>query len=533
MKNRYLFTLPLLLSLTACSLDEHPIAMLPEDEAFKTPDLVYVNTVVGLYNDIRNLANVATWDLSEQPTDEAMIPTRGNDWDDGGQFRALHAQTWTPSQNQFNDSWQERYAAIGKCNQSLKIVNRAKANNPTAIFYDTYIAEIRSLRALNYFYLLDQFGRIPISTSVDVAVNDVKQSKRSEVFKFLKDELDSVLPYLASARSNQAGAYYGRVTKSTVFFLLAKLALNANVYTDDNWLVTGNQPQGSTDFTIDGVNVGAHNAVIAYCDSITKEGYGLESSFASNFAVKNETSNENIFVIPLDPGLYRQSSQILYLRTLHYLQGKAFGLDTWNGSCATIEMMQAMGYGTLQPDPRMALSFYTGKVKGPDGEYIKDEVGNDFEYLPMDVRLKMDTSDKSKKTGARWAKYEIDRQFQGSGDLVHNDFVLFRYADVLLMKAEAALRLGNEPDALKMVNEVRGRVGAPHLISVTLDDVLKERMIELSWEMWRRNDMIRFGTFTRAYTDKVQSEPYRIVYPIHQDILSGNHNLTQNPGYSK
>lgn len=533
MKKRYIFALPLLFSLAACSLEESPVSMLPEDEAFKTPDLVYINTVVGLYNDIRNLASVATWDLSEQPTDEAMIPTRGNDWDDGGQFRALHAQTWTSSQNQFNDSWQERYAAIGKCNQSLKIVNNAKANNSTATFYDTYIAEIRAIRALNYFYLLDQFGRIPISTSVDVAVSEVSQSKRSEVFHFLKDELDSVRPYLASARSNQAGAYYGRMTKSTVFFLLAKLALNAPVYTDDNWKVTGNNPQGSTDFTIDGVNVGAYQAVIAYCDSIKKEGYGLEASFASNFAVKNETSNENIFVIPLDPSLYRQSSQILYQRTLHYLQGKAFGLDTWNGACATIEMMEAMGYGTSAPDPRMALSFYTGKVKGPDGEYVKNEDGTLFEYLPMDVRLKMDTSDKSKKTGARWAKYEIDRQFQGAGDYVHNDFVLFRYADILLMKAEAALRLGNESEALQRINEVRARVGVPDLTSVTLNDILKERMIELSWEMWRRNDMIRFGTFTSAYTDKEQSEPYRIVYPIHQDILSGNHNLTQNPGYTK
>ena len=533
MKKRYLLALPLLFSLGSCSLDENPIDMLPEDEAFKTPDLVYTNTVVGLYNDIRNLANVATWDLSEQPTDEAMIPTRGNDWDDGGQFRALHAQTWTPSQNQFNDSWQERYSAIGKCNQSLKIVENAKANNPTATFYDAYIAEIRALRALNYFYLLDQFGRIPISTSVDVAVSEVKQSKRSEVFKFVKDELDAVRPYLASARSNQAGEYYGRMTKSTVFFLLAKMALNANVYTDDNWEVTGNNPQGSTDFTIDGNNVGAYQAVIAYCDSITKEGYDLEPSFASNFAVKNETSNENIFVIPLDPSLYRQSSQILYQRTLHYIHGKAFGLDTWNGACATIEMMQAMGYGTETPDPRMALSFYTGKVKGPDGEYIKDEDGTDFAYLPMDVRLKMDTSDKSKKTGARWAKYEIDRQFQGSGDLVHNDFVLFRYADVLLMKAEAELRLGNEPEALKLVKKIRDRVGASELTSVELDDILKERMIELSWEMWRRNDMVRFGTFTKAYKDKEESAPYRIVYPIHQDILSGNHNLTQNPGYSK
>lgn len=531
MKNKYLIIPAIVLSLSACSLDERPIDMLTEDEAYKTPELVYTNTVVGLYNDIRNLASVATWDLSEQPSDEAMIPTRGNDWDDGGMFRALHAHTWTPSQNQFYDSWQERYSAIGKCNLSLKTVENAKKNNPTATFYDTYIAEIRAIRALNYFYLLDQFGRIPISTSVDVPVSEVKQSKRSEVFTFIKNELDEVLPYLASAHSNKEGEYYGRMTKSTVYFLLAKLALNAQVYMDDNWEVTGNNPAGSTGFTINGTNVGVWKAVIAYCDSITNEGYSLEANFSSNFAVKNETSNENIFVIPLDPSLYRQSSHNLYRRTLHYIHGRAFGVDSWNGVSATTEMMNTMGYGTDNPDPRMDLSFYTGKVTGPDGKYIKGENGEDFEYLPMIVKLRMGGTDEEKRAGARWKKYEIDRQNQSSGDFVHNDYVLFRYADVLLMKAEAEFRSGNPGTALTLVNEVRSRVGATLRTSLTLDNILEERMLELSWEMWRRNDQVRFGTFTKAYTDKPESEPYRTVYPIHQDVLSSNQNLTQNPGY--
>ncbi|WP_029905453.1 RagB/SusD family nutrient uptake outer membrane protein [Prevotella sp. 10(H)] len=532
MKKIYLAISIIIFSFSACSLDENPVTMIPEDEAYKTPELVYTNTVASLYNDIRNLATTATWDLSELSSDEAMIPTRGSDWDDGGIFRALHNHSWTPALNFLYDSWQERYVAIGKCNQSLQIVENAKKNNPTAAFYDTYIAEIRAIRALNYFYLLDQFGRIPISTKVDVPVNEIKQSKRSEVFAFVKNELDEVLPDISAGFSNKQGEFYGRMTKSTIHFLLAKLAINAKVYSDDNWDTTGNNPAGSTSFTVDGVDVGAWAAVKHYCDLLAQDGYTLQSNYASNFEVKNETSNENIFVIPQDPSLYRISNVNINNRALHYTHGNAFGMGTWNGSCATIEMMQALGYGTASPDPRMDLSFHTGKVTGPDGNLIKAEDGSDFEYLPLHVKLHMtEGTDADKRAGARWKKYEPDRQFQGSGDYVHNDWVLFRYADVLLMKAEAELRMGNSAPALELVNDVRDRVNAEPLPSVTLDDILKERMIELSWEMWRRNDMVRFGTFTKAYTDKPQSDPYRIVYPIPQNVLSGNTNLSQNPGY--
>ncbi|MBF0576036.1 RagB/SusD family nutrient uptake outer membrane protein [Dysgonomonas sp. GY617] len=533
MKKIYFIITTILFSFSACSLDETPIDQLPEEEAYKTPELVYVNTVASLYNDIRNLATTATWDLSELPSDEAIIPTRGSDWDDGGIFRSLHNHSWTPALNFLNDSWQERYAAIGKCNQSLKIVENAKQNNPSATFYDTYIAEIKAIRALNYFYLLDQFGRVPVAITVDIPIKEVKQSKRSEVYAFIKQELDELLPFMASGYSNKQGDYYGRMTKSTVYFLLAKLAVNAQVYSDDNWEVNGSNPSGSTSFTINGTDVGAWVAVKHYCDLIKEEGYSLQQNYSSNFEVKNETSNENIFVIPQDPNLYRISNVNINNRTLHYTHGNAFGMGTWNGSCATIEMMQALGYGTDKPDPRMDLCFYTGKVTGPNGKFITAEDGNDFEYLPLAVKLQLDGSDAKKRAGARWKKYEIDRQFQGSGDFVHNDWVLFRYADVLLMKSEAELRSGNTGAALTLINEVRSRVNTTLLSSVSLDDILKERMLELSWEMWRRNDMIRFGTFTKPITDKAQSEPYRIVYPIPSDVLSSNKNLTQNPGYLK
>lgn len=366
---------------------------------------------------------------------------------------------------------------------------------------------------------------------MDVSVSEVKQSKRSEVYDFLKKELDDIAPDIASGYSSKNGEYYGRMTKASIYFLLAKLAINAKVYSDDNWESTGDNPAGSTSFVVNGTDIGAWAAVKHYCDLIKAEGYKLQSDFSSNFSVNNEGSDENIFVIPTDPGIYRYYSSNCFLRTLHYIHGEAFGMGSWNGSCATIEMMQAMGYATPDIDPRMDMSFYTGKVQGPDGNYIKGDGGVDFEYLPLRVKLQMQGSDEEKRAGARWKKYELDRQFQGAGEYFHNDWVLFRYADVMLMKAEAELRLGNTMPALSLVNEIRGRVKATPLLVLTLDDLLKERMIELSWEAWRRNDRVRFGAFTKTYTDKQASSPYRIVFPIPEDVLSSNKNMSQNPGY--
>lgn len=533
MKNIYIL-LSTIFIFSACSLDETPFDQLPEDEAYKTPQMVYINAVAGLYNGLRTIIGTDhnLWDMNNTTTDEMMLPTRGSDWDDGGLWRSMHRHQWTPAVGMFDNAWNDQYTAIGKCNQSLKIVEQAKTNNPSATFYDTYIAEIRGIRAISYFYLLDNFGRVPIVVSADTPIEDIKQSDRSKVFEFVKTELEEILSLLPNAHSSSSGEYYGRVTKGTAHFLLAKLAINAGVYGDDNWEVNGNNPAGSTNFTINGQPVGAWNATIAYCDSLRKEGYQLQSSYSSNFAVINEGSDENIYVIPMDPSSYRAVNFNNFVRTLHYTHGIAFGMSTWNGACATIEVMNVFGFGTSQPDPRLELSFYTGKVTGPDGNYIKNADGiTDFEYLPMTARLEISGSDEDRRAGARWKKFEIDRQFQGYGQYVHNDYPLFRYSDVVLMEAEAYLRLGDTNKALQLVNEVRNRVGADELTVIDMQALEKERILELSWENWRRNDMIRFGTFTRSYTDKAESEPFRIVFPIPENVLSSNLNLTQNPGY--
>ena len=130
------------------------------------------------------------------------------------------------------------------------------------------------------------------------------------------------------------------------------------------------------------------------------------------------------------------------------------------------------------------------------------------------------------------AKYEVDRNAYNDGKSPDNDIVLFRYADVLLMKAEAEVRNGESGDV--EMNKVRSRSGMGNK-SATLDNILSERLMELMWEGWRRNDLIRFRRFHLSYDQRTapQSEADRhtIVFPIPSRILELNKNMKQNKGY--
>ena len=129
------------------------------------------------------------------------------------------------------------------------------------------------------------------------------------------------------------------------------------------------------------------------------------------------------------------------------------------------------------------------------------------------------------------AKYETDFTASEDGTLQNNDIVLFRYADVLLMQAEAKVRNGGSGQ--EEMDFVRSRVHEK-IREATLDNLLTERLLELMWEGWRRNDLIRFGQFTRSYTDRPQLSAdvngYTLVFPIPGETLTAS-GSAQNPGY--
>ncbi len=538
MKHRFfaLSVLAMSLSLTSC-LDETPKDQIPEIEIYDSANSLYVNAVASLYNYIgaheegEGLQGTCRgiYDYNTLTTDEAIIPIRGGNWYDGGLWENMYNHTWTATDTDLYNVWKYLYKVIVLSTKSLETIEKHKALLTEQQRVD-YTAEVRAVRAMYYYYAMDMFGRIPILQSSTQKTADIRQSNRSDVFWYVVKELQDVAPLLANEHSNLQGNYYGRVTRPVAWFLLAKLSLNAEVYTDDDW-TDSSRPDGKTImFDINGNKKNAWQTCVHYCDLITAAGYTLEADYSKNFAVHNEGSTENIFTIPLDKNLYLNEFHYLF-RSRHYAHGGAYSGASENGTCATLHTMAVNGFGTETPDARLDMNFYTGKVE-VDGKYVTLDDGTPLEYKPLAVEKNLTASPYLETAGARMKKYEVDRTAYSDGRMPDNDIVLYRYADVLLMKSEAKVRNGESGD--EEMNAVRSRVGMPSL-SATLDNILNERLLELVWEGWRRQDMIRFGTYCKQYDIHTPSEAdkkgYTTVFPIPEKAHELNPNLKQNPGY--
>lgn len=530
-----------LLSWTSCSsyLEENPKDRLDEETAYSTLSDVQKNGVFSLYNyvggyvDSQGLQGTGRgiYDLNTFTTDEAIMPTRGGDWYDGGFWQGLYLHRWGVNNEAIYATWEYLYRTVILCNGSLERIQDFAEKHLGENVADC-VAEVRALRAMFYYYIMDLFGSVPLIEKSDPAVEDIVQEKRSKVFNFIVKELTESSSLLCKERSNQPGVYYGRMTQPVVWFLLAKLALNAEVYTDDDW-TDGSRPDGkSIFFEVDGQRLNAWQTVNYYCEKITAAGYTLEKDYPANFAVFNESSEENIFVIPMSKTLY--TNQFIYLfRSRHYNHAKAYGLSGENGSSATKEVLETFGYDTPQVDARFDYCYFAGPVKDLEGNQILlDDGVTPLVYEPWNVSLDVSGKPYEKTAGARMKKYEVDKTGLKDGKLLDNDIVLFRYADVLLMQSEAKVRNGEDGDA--ELNLVRSRVGmAPR--TATLENLLDERMMELAWEGWRRQDMIRFGVFTRSYSCRPQlpgeENGYTTVFPIPEKVIDMNPQLHQHKGY--
>lgn len=542
------------LSMTSC-LDEHPKDQLDEDAIYGSASDIYINAVASLYNYIGG-ANESEgiqgtcrgiYDYNTLTTDEAMIPIRGGDWYDGGLWNAMYQHRWSADDQSLYDTWKYLYKVIVLANKSLDIISN-KSALLSAAQQEEYRAEIRAIRAMFYYYAMDMFGRVPLVLSSSEQLHSSLfqgQTDRSSIFQFVFQELQQVLSSLPDQHSNKEGNYYGRITQPVVNFLLAKLALNAEIYMYDDWTQGyASRPKGSdihfsvpaSDASlrngdkVDFRKLNAWETCIYYCDKLAEEGYVLESDDSFNFSTHNETSKENIFTIPMDKNIYTNQFHYLF-RSYHYTHGGALGWGSENGTCATISTMKANHYGEADEDARCKMNFVAGVVKVDGHELLMDN-GKPLEYQPFEVAQNLTNSKFVKTAGARMAKYEVDRTSYMDGKLQSNDIVLFRYADALLMKAEAKVRNGENGD--EELNRIRARVGMPYR-KATLDNILEERLLELVWEGWRRQDLIRFGKFTGAYDLRTplqgESSGYTTVFPIPQKCIDLNSELVQNKGY--
>lgn len=560
--------------LASCSLDETPRSKFSEEEAFSTPKLVYVNTVANVYSSIGNglygSDGGSVHTFQEFSSDASIIPGRQGDWVDGGAWQNIFLHNFESSVSKYNDVWNNLYRVIGLANSSIDRLNKYLGEHPE---YADYVYELRALRAVYYYYVMDLFGQVPLVVSSEVSANEVEQSNRSDVFKFVTSELAECIPHLSDSKSQNEGEYYGRITKAVAYMCMAKCAINAPVYTiddtaptsycafvgtDKSGKATASEEQGKTvsemgkniNITLDGETRNAWETAVYCADQIASLGYRLQPSYADNFIVANQNSVENIWTRPNDCVNYKIEDYNI-VRTLHYNHGGAIGYQGWNGACSSKQQMLVYGYGTANPDPRLKLNFYTDKdYMEETGKAVEDgATDKPLEYMPLAVKVDFTAADDPhamKCSGARMKKYEFDKSTTQQYSF-NNDLVIWRYADALLLKAEAEYRMGNKAEALTIVNEVRARVAATPRTELTLNDILDERMLELAWEGVRRPDQIRFCTFTEPTADRFKgvthnasagdynddTQGYTMVYPIPYAVLNLNKKLDQNPGYTK
>ncbi|SOE22130.1 Starch-binding associating with outer membrane [Spirosomataceae bacterium TFI 002] len=470
---------------SACTDLTEPIYdAIPADQFLQT-DAQIAAALGPAYSGMRGI----TWDWfnpSEASSDELIVPTRGGDWFDNGDWLAYSRHTWTPNHGPINGMWGFIFGQIAQVNKLVPVVSNNKAA----------VDELRAVRAFYYFMAIDAFGNVPISTE---SSTDAGTKTRAEVYAFIEKELTEAIPSLP------AGKAYSRLNQDAARMLLAKLYLNAGVY------------KGAPEWqkAYDQINLVINSA----------NGYSLSAKTLDNFIVSNEGSSEAIFNIPYDASL--AGGLNFHMRTLHYANQQTYGLGNapWNGFCTLADF-----YNSFDKNDARSEMWLVGQQYSASGAELKDAKGAPLAFVPDWEKDQMTDADAVYQVaGARSQKYQIQRN-NPNGDQ-DNDYVFFRLADALLMRAEAALWLGKTGEALADVNTIRERSLVAPLTEVTAEAILAERGRELAWEGWRRNDMIRFGTFTKERKFMKNLDKTRELFPIPQPRIDANPLLKQNPGY--
>lgn len=485
------------------------------------------------------------WNLQELPTDEAVCG-----WNDPG-IPALNKMQWSAEDGWIKGMYYRIYYQITLCNEFIyqaaedKLIARNFSQEDIERI-NSYRNEARFLRALSYYHALDFFGSVPFVTEDDrVGAYNPPQISRENLFSYVESELTDLIDFLSDATSLP----YGRASKQAVQTLLAKLYLNAEVYTSTpKYTECRNQ-----------------------CESIINSNiFQLENYYQHNFLADNHISNEVIFPVVFD-GLYAQTwggTTFLVCASIGgNMTASDYGVNGgWSGLRATESFVNKFDYTKLYLyKEEVSDLFPTDSSFNPSDSilsstYLSDKYDYslvDSFYLSDDERFLFFTKGQQLSItnlgdfshGLALPKFKnINRNgTSGSNNAntshVDTDFPMFRLADVYLMLAESALRLGDQGTALQYVNLIRERAygnQSHNLGSITLDDILDERSRELAWEATRRTDLIRYDYFTSSNylwplkggdLEGTGVDSHLNLYPIPTADLLLNDNLTQNDGY--
>jgi hypothetical protein len=523
--------LGVLLFFSSCvDLEEELFSDITADNFFRTEE-EFISAMGEAYRSLSGIGNHSNlWTINELSSDALVIGTKGGDWFDAGVPLQIHQHEFQIDNEFLNNAWGFIFGGINNCNRLILTFNQSDNPNSAA-----FIAELRALRALFYFWGLDAFGNIPLVidfTDTEPPTN----STRQEVFNFVISELDEIIPLLPTARD---GTTYGRMTRWGALMVRMKLHLNSEIYTG-----TPQWQQAAAD-----------------AEEIIMDGpYSLEAVYRDNFLINNTGSTENIFVYPYDKVFAHGFNWVMM--TLHIASQFTYNLtqQPWNGYQTVQEFYNSYvdpekNPGTQGPvwkdlalqqsegtmDGRLS-NFLVGPQFRDDGTRLEDPgvESDDPDGPPITFTPFINEAwpNSWRQSGARIGKYEFER---GGTDNMSNDFVIFRLADAILTLAEAKYRMGQTGEALALVNQIRERAGnLDPFTDLDEEKLLAERGREMFGEMTRRQDLIRFGKFGDAWWPyQGMNRPKRVhqpgshlhIFPIPELQLIANERLEQNPGY--
>ncbi|MEO5562896.1 MAG: RagB/SusD family nutrient uptake outer membrane protein [Chitinophagaceae bacterium] len=524
-------------------------------ETFPQTEAQYSAVMGPVYTLLRASYATDYFFLQSQSTDESVLATYGADWIDGNRYQDLHRHTWTKDHPNVGGGWAFISNLIGTTNQTIFIVGQS-ADGPTK---KTSLAELKTMRALFYYMMMDMWGNVPLDTAYGSKTLNTN-TPRAQVFTFIENELKAAIPFL---KSTAGAATYGKPTRYMAWALLAKMYINAQVYT----------------------GTAKNNECIAACDSVINAGGGSQyalqprASYMQMFAPTNgPTAKEFIYAIPYDPAT--SNGYMFYAR---YDLNRNLGVKyRYSGSTPgsnidpVLNLTTGNGLTNNKPSgPRSTTNEFYAYFNDPNDirntqwlgglQYWDNgnpimvrttNLGYDQFYagaspaaaytyqlnlspLGNTSRLGATAFDLGKdeiawNTGYRNIKFSPDPTSITRNQ--NNDVPILRYSDIILVKAEAIQRGGTPTlghTALSLMNMLRAvRTTSAALGAVTLDDIYAERCREMSWECWHRNDMIRFGKYEATYgLGKTNADTYRRIFPIPTTAMATNPSLVQNPGY--
>jgi len=505
-------------------------------------------------------------------TDEAILPARGGNWyDPANGYNNLHYHNWTRDNGWTNTTWTWLSTVVGVCNS---VTNTINASGQAAVFRQSSVAELKVVRDLAYFMLMDLYGSAPL----DTVYGDFRPHtnvSRLQLFTFIESDLKAALPDLTTDAS---AAMYGRANRYTAWALLAKMYLNSEYYT----------------------GTARYDDCVAACDSVIGAGGGGQYTLAGRggylqmfYPTNGPGQKEFIFAIPYDPNATPYPGTNGFNYRARYDLNRNLGMRYhYSGSTPgsnidpIVNLTTGGGLVNSKPSgPESTLYSYwsacftdpgdvrngqwlTGPQYNADGTALMVKTtrggsqGYDATYQGTDksatyiyqlnltpqIVFRTDPNSGANPSlfdlgndeiawnmGYRNIKYYPD-SINVSSRNQNNDMPVFRYADILLMKAEAILRGAASTrgqTALSLVNQLRAaRTTSPAWTHINLDSVYNERCRELSYETWHRNDMIRYGKYEGAWGFKTDSDPNHRIFPIPSTAMLLNPALKQNPGYN-